>query len=70
MNYRQLGKRAAKMLIQKAEETGGEEKIAEEHTAEESAAEEKGLWGKMPESSVTENHVNRMMVGMDSRTGL
>ena len=63
MNYRQLGKRAAKMLIQKAEETGGEEKIAEEHTAEESAAEEKGLWGKMPESSVTENHVNRMMVG-------
>lgn len=63
MNYRQLGKRAAKMLIQKAEETGGEEKTAEEYTAEESTAEKKGLRGGMPESSESENHVNRMMVG-------
>ena len=36
MNYRQLGKRAAKMLIRKAEESG-----AEESTAQESATEEK-----------------------------
>ena len=51
------------MLIKKAEETGGEEKTAEEYTAEESTAEKKGLWGGMPESSESENHVNRMMVG-------
>ena len=36
---------------------------AEEYTAEESTAEKKGLWGGMPESSESENHVNRMMVG-------
>lgn len=41
MNYRQLGKRAAKMLIRKAEESGAEESTAQESATEENTASEK-----------------------------
>ena len=58
MNYRQLGKRAAKMLIRKAEESG-----AEESTAQESATEENTASEKIPDNVGTEGHANWMIPG-------
>ncbi len=64
MNYRQLGKRAAKMLIKRQKRPEGkkrQQKSIQRKKAQQKK--KKGLWEKMPESSVTEDHVNRMMVG-------
>ena len=62
MNYRQLGKRAAKILIRKAEEGAAGERMQQEKIPRDQVAETEKT-KKTGENSGLESHMNRIMTG-------